>query len=70
MLTKALAGELGEEGFVILSMHPGWVQTDMGGEDAPVTPENSIGGMLSIIDGMSSELNGKFMSFDGKELPW
>ncbi|KAI8137113.1 4-dihydrotrisporin dehydrogenase [Fennellomyces sp. T-0311] len=70
MLTRIFASQFGEEGFVVLAMHPGWVQTDMGGEKAPITPEQSIAGMLSIVEGMSAEINGKFLSFDGQQLPW
>ncbi|KAI9491377.1 4-dihydrotrisporin dehydrogenase [Zychaea mexicana] len=70
MLTRTLAGELGEEGFVVLALHPGWVKTDMGTDQALYTPEESVSGMLSVIGDMSLETNGKFISFQGKELPW
>ncbi|KAI9488072.1 4-dihydrotrisporin dehydrogenase [Zychaea mexicana] len=70
MLSRGWAGQLGEESFVVLAMHPGWVQTDMGTSKAPVTPEQSISGMLSVIENMSKETNGKFLSFEGEELKW
>ena len=70
MLTNTLAKELGKDGFICVVFHPGWVQTDMGGSSAPVTPSESIGGMIKVIDGLTSESNGKFYDYTGKELPW
>lgn len=70
MLTNTLAKELGKDGFICVVFHPGWVQTDMGGSSAPVTPEQSIGGMIKVIDALTRESNGKFYDYTGKELPW
>jgi len=70
MLTNTLAKELGKDGFICVVFHPGWVQTDMGGSSAPVTPGESIGGMIKVIDGLNKESNGKFFDYTGKELPW
>jgi NAD(P)-dependent dehydrogenase (short-subunit alcohol dehydrogenase family) len=70
MLTNTLARELGKDGFISIVIHPGWVQTDMGGNAAPVTPEDSIRGMIAIIDGLESGSNGKFYEYTGKEMPW
>ena len=70
MLTNTLAKELGKDGFICVVFHPGWVQTDMGGGSAPVTPEQSIAAMIKVIDGLKRESNGKFFDYTGKELPW
>ncbi|KAI9321041.1 4-dihydrotrisporin dehydrogenase [Dichotomocladium elegans] len=70
MLTRAWAGELGDEGFVVIAMHPGWVQTDMGGSDAPLKPEQSVSGMLSVLDKLVSSQNGAFLDFKGDTVPW
>jgi len=70
MLTNTLARELGKDGFISVVIHPGWVQTDMGGNSAPVTPEESIRGMIAVIDKLESESNGKFFEYTGKEMPW
>lgn len=70
MLSNTLAKELGKDGFICVVIHPGWVQTDMGGSNAPVTPKESISGMLAVIDGLDSTANGKFYDYSGKELPW
>jgi NAD(P)-dependent dehydrogenase (short-subunit alcohol dehydrogenase family) len=70
MATKSMALDYGGEGFVCIVLHPGWVQTDMGGSSAPVRPEDSISGMLGVIDRLSSAFNGEFLDFTGESLPW
>jgi NAD(P)-dependent dehydrogenase (short-subunit alcohol dehydrogenase family) len=71
MLVRTLADELKGEGFTCLAIHPGWVKTRMGGDDAPMTPEKSIGGMLPVIQGATAgEHNGVFLDFRGKTIPW
>lgn len=70
MFTKTLAGELGNEGFICLALHPGWVATDMGGPSAPLTPAQSVSGMRSVIDSLKPEDNGAYRSFEGEVVPW
>ncbi|HSP20273.1 MAG TPA: SDR family oxidoreductase [Myxococcaceae bacterium] len=70
MATRLLAEDLRAEGFRTVALHPGWVQTRMGGSAAPVPPEQSIHGMLRIIDGLTSEQSGRVYDFQGRELPW
>lgn len=70
MLSNTLAKELEKDGFICVVLHPGWVQTDMGGNSAPVTPRESIGGMIAVIDGLNGDANGKFYDYTGKEMPW
>lgn len=70
MVTRSLAIDLGPEGFICAVLHPGWVMTDMGGESAPVTTEDSIAGMLCVIDSLSAEDNGEFYDFTGATVPW
>ncbi|PTL82305.1 SDR family oxidoreductase [Vitiosangium sp. GDMCC 1.1324] len=62
--------ELRAEGFVTISLHPGWVQTDMGGPQAPLRPEESVRGMINVIDRLKAEDGGRFFSHEGQELPW
>ena len=38
--------------------------------EAPLTPEQSVSDMLSVIDGLKSGDNGRFYAHDGSELPW
>ena len=67
---KSVALELKPAGVVAVVMHPGWVQTDMGGDNAPTTPEQSIRGMREVIDRLTPEDAGTFQTFDGRILPW
>jgi NAD(P)-dependent dehydrogenase (short-subunit alcohol dehydrogenase family) len=70
MFMRTLAAELNDEGFICIAMSPGWVQTDMGGPNAKLTPEESITGMRTVIDGLKPEHTGTFQSHDGTTLPW
>jgi NAD(P)-dependent dehydrogenase (short-subunit alcohol dehydrogenase family) len=51
-------------------LHPGWVQTRMGGQNAPVTPEQSISGMKQVIEGLTSKDSGEFFDYQGQRVPW
>ena len=51
-------------------LHPGWVQTRMGGNNAPVQPRDSIAGMRRVIDGLAPDDSGEFFDFEGKGVPW
>jgi NAD(P)-dependent dehydrogenase (short-subunit alcohol dehydrogenase family) len=70
MFTKTLAAELGPEGFICVVLTPGWVQTDMGGPNAPLQPADSIAGMKAVLDKLTPADNGTFWSYDGSEMPW
>lgn len=70
MITKGLSVDLGPRGFTVVSFHPGWVQTDMGGESADIPVEESVAGMRKVIAGLTTDDNGRFFNFDGEELPW
>jgi len=70
MITTALAGTLAAESIVTVSIHPGWVQTDMGGRVADLTAEASARSVLSIVDGLDPSDNGTFLLWDGSPHPW
>lgn len=70
MLTRTLAFDLRSRGIIVVVIHPGWVKTDMGGEAAPIRPADSVSGMISLIDSLSMEETGSFLSWDGSTLPW
>lgn len=70
MFTRTLAQELGTEGFTCLTLHPGWVRTDMGGDQAPLSPQQSVTNMRAVIANMTVEDNGVYRSHTGDLVPW
>ena len=64
------AHELRNHGITVLLLHPGWVQTDMGGPSAPVSIEQSITGMRRVIDKATQAETGHFYDYTGRQLPW
>ena len=70
MMNRCLAHELGPERFACVVLHPGWVRTDMGGPNAPLTTEQSARGIASVIRGLTPADNGAFVDYEGKPLPW
>ncbi len=67
---KGLAYEYRRDGIAVVMLHPGWVRTDMGGPQAPVSPEESARGIKQVIEELRIENTGKFMDFQGRDLPW
>lgn len=51
-------------------IHPGWVQTRMGGRSAPLSPEDSVSEMRKVIEDLTPEDSGSFFSHDGSQIPW
>jgi NAD(P)-dependent dehydrogenase (short-subunit alcohol dehydrogenase family) len=69
-LMRALATELKPQGVPVLIVHPGWVKTEMGGEGAQLTPEESAAQLLKLIDKLDVSSTGRFLAWNGKELAW
>lgn len=67
---RQLAIDLKPKGIGVLLQSPGWVRTDMGGEDADLSPEESISAMISLFDAFEMPETGSFLSLDGKQIPW
>ena len=67
---KGLSVDLAPKGLICVVLHPGWVQTDMGGQAATLTIEQSVPSMVKVIDGLKPADNGRFLNYDGTELPW
>ena len=69
-IVKSLSVDLKPQGITVVSLHPGWVKTDMGGPNAPVSIDESIEGMTQVIHTTDIRDTGRFLNYDGKELPW
>ena len=51
-------------------VHPGWVQTDMGGPSAPLQVPEAVQALCTLIDGLRPDQNGHFLNYDGRPHPW
>ncbi len=71
MFTKMLSLELKKEEVIVVAFHPGWVRTTMlYCENAPLAPLDSVQGMISVIESLELNDSGKFLDWQGNELPW
>ncbi|HET9770137.1 MAG TPA: SDR family oxidoreductase [Acidimicrobiia bacterium] len=70
MLTRHLAAELARQGTVVVAMSPGWVATDMGGPQATLRPDESVRGLLNVVDALTPAQSGAFLDHTGATLPW
>lgn len=70
MFTRALAFDRNMRGVIVVALHPGWVRTDMGGSMAPLTPSESVRSILHLLDTLDETDTGKFLNYDGREIPW
>jgi len=71
MITKVLSIDVEDEGIIVVSIHPGWVKTTMEyTENAPLTTYESVTGMQAVINNLSMGDTGKFLDWEGKEVPW
>ena len=70
MFTVAMKKEALEDNISFLILHPGWVKTRMGGENAPVEMDTSVDGMMELIGEHTLENSGRFVQYDGVDLPW
>ncbi|MDF1748450.1 MAG: SDR family oxidoreductase [Alphaproteobacteria bacterium] len=70
MAISCLTQDVTAQGIKTVMLHPGWVQTDMGGSGADIDTNTSASGMKSVVDGLTEAQSGQFRNYDGKELPW
>ena len=67
---KSLAIDTAAKGIVILLLHPGWVRTDMGGPRASIDPATSVRGLRHRIAAAGPQDSGRFITYEGVEIPW
>ncbi len=65
MLTRGMAAELRPEQIIVTPISPGWVKTDMGGENAEITTEESAAALFETITHLRAEQSGEFLGRDG-----
>ncbi|XP_048375133.1 C-factor-like [Sphaerodactylus townsendi] len=70
MITRCLAVDLERDGILCVSLHPGWIDTDMGGSLAPLKVQDAIPGIISCLAHLSEKDNGSFLNGQGGYLPW
>jgi len=68
MLTYKQAKEMKDMTFICLD--PGWIVTDMGGPNAPLTVENAVKNIISTISSSTPSMSGSFVNNEGKVVPW
>lgn len=62
--------DLKNHGIATCTLHPGWVRTDMGGPGGLIDVEQSVSGMIKVIDHLSIENSGEYIDYAGKIIPW
>jgi NAD(P)-dependent dehydrogenase (short-subunit alcohol dehydrogenase family) len=67
---KSLAADLSAEDIMVALLHPGWVQTDMGGPNALINTQESVVGLRNVLKQLTPEQSGQFFNYDGTVLPW
>jgi NAD(P)-dependent dehydrogenase (short-subunit alcohol dehydrogenase family) len=70
MVVKAQAIDLKDKGITLAAISPGWVRTDMGGEGAPLTAQDSVADMRTRIAELTLADSGSFISHAGGSIPW
>ena len=70
MVMKSLTIDIKPYDVAVLILHPGWVQTDMGGPNGLINTQTSVAGLRKVITNLSLSNSGKFIAYDGKEIAW
>lgn len=69
-VVKSLSVDLAGRGISVIALHPGWVQTEMGGPNALISPEESVAGLKKVLLHINLKRSGRFINYDGTEIPW
>lgn len=69
-MMRSVAADLKDQGIVIGIVHPGYVQTDMSGPEAEITPEASAAGIRKLAAEWTLEHSGDFYKWNGEPHAW
>ena len=69
-VVKSLSIDLAGRGISAISLHPGWVKTDMGGPNAEIGSDESVAGLKAILQSAGIAESGQFIEYDGSPIPW
>ncbi|XP_066493335.1 C-signal-like [Tiliqua scincoides] len=70
MLTKCQSMSYKDDGILCTAIHPGWVKTDLGSQQADLTVEESVTGIMNVLCNLSEKHHGILLTWEGKTLPW
>ncbi|ELU06283.1 hypothetical protein CAPTEDRAFT_115991 [Capitella teleta] len=69
-ITKSLSIDLAKENILAVVLHPGWVQTSMGGPDALIDTVTCVQGLLNVMATLDAQKSGTFWDYKGEQIPW
>ena len=69
-MTNTFISQLGEDRPTVLTLHPGWVKTDMGGEGADIDVETSTRGLVEQVKAYAGKGGHYFIDYKGQTIPW
>ncbi|MDX8395647.1 MAG: SDR family oxidoreductase [Mariprofundaceae bacterium] len=70
IVSKSMAVDLAPLGVQVITLHPGWVRTDMTHQSGLIDVETSVMGMCDVIAGIGDYQGGDFVAFDGQIVPY
>lgn len=69
-VVKSLSHDLKADHISVAAIHPGWVQTRMGGPNGLIDVDTSVTGISQVIEQLNPDNSGQFINYDGKAIPW
>jgi len=69
-VVKSLHNDLSAQGYKVAALHPGWVQTEMGGPNALIDTKTSAQGLIAVIEGLDASQSGGFYDYRGESIGW
>lgn len=69
-IMKSMAIDLQRRGIIALPLHPGWARTEIGGPRGELDVQTSVAGVRKVIASLTPASAGRFLQWDGRELPW